>query len=140
MRVEESVEIARSPEDVWAFVADPQNDPTWCPKVKGVEAAGERRWRVTHKPVPLRPPMELTVEHLEADAPSRLSMREEDDVSVFEVEYKLERHGTGTRFTQVSEFEWKRLPRLLHGTFRKGVERDVRTQLRELKRVLEHER
>lgn len=137
MRVEESIEIARSPEDVWAFVADPENDPKWCPKVKAVEAAGERRWRVTHKPVPLRPPTELMVEHLALGPPSRLSMREEDDVSVFEVEYTLEGSGSTTRFTQVSQFQWKKLPRFLHGTFRKGVERDLRGQLRELKRVLE---
>ena len=54
--------------------------------------------------------MELMVEHLAADPPSRLAMREEDDVSVFAVEYRLDRHGAATRFTQVSEFEWKRLP------------------------------
>lgn len=137
MRVEESIEISRSPEEVWAFVGNPANDPKWCPKVKAVEAAGERRWRVTHKPVPLRPPIELMVEHLAADAPSRLSMREEDDAAVFQVEYRLERDGSATRFTQISEFDWKRLPRFLHGTFRRGVERDVRRQLRELKRVLE---
>ena len=139
MRVEESIEIARRPEEVWAFVAAAENDPKWCSKVKAVEVAGERRWRVTHKPVPLRPAMELMVEHLAADPPSRLSIREEDDVSVFEVEYRLDGRGDMTRFTQISEFEWKRLPRFLHGTFRRGVERDVRGQLRELKRVLEQD-
>src|SRR5439155_14495168 len=33
VRVEESVEIARSPQEVWALVADPLNDPRWCRKV-----------------------------------------------------------------------------------------------------------
>jgi uncharacterized protein YndB with AHSA1/START domain len=136
-RVEESVVIARSPESVWGFVADPLNDPRWCAKVKSVEPVGDRRWRVVHKPVPFRPPMELTIEHLELRPPESLSLREEDDASVFDVEYRLEPSGDGTRFTQVSSFAWKRLPRILHGTFERGVRRDLRGQLQALKRVLE---
>ena len=42
-----------------------------------------------------------------------------------------------TETTQVSDFQWKKLPRILHGTLRRGVERDVRGQLRALKSVLE---
>jgi uncharacterized protein YndB with AHSA1/START domain len=135
--VEESIEIARAPDEVWSFVADPSNDPRWCPKVKDVTASGERRWTVLHKPVPLRPPAELTIEQLELDTPQRLLMRQEDDASVFRVEYRLERTATGPRCSQFSDFEWKKLPRILHGTFGRGVRRDVRRQLRELKRVLE---
>ena len=137
MRVEESIEIARPRDEVWQFVADPLNDPRWCRKVQSVEAVGDRRWRVMHKPVPLRPPQELIVDQTALEPPSRLHLREEDDASVFEVEYRLEEASGGTRFTQTSEFQWKKLPRVLHGTFRRGVERDVRGQLRELKRVLE---
>lgn len=122
---------------MWALVADPLNDPRWCGKVKSVEAAGDNRWTVTHKPVPLRPAMELVLEQLVVEAPNRLELREEDEASVFHVEYRLEAIQAGTRLTQVSEFEWKRLPRVLHGTFARGVRRDVRTQLRALKRLLE---
>jgi hypothetical protein len=81
--------------------------------------------------------MELTLEQLELHPPERLRLREEDEASVFDVEYRLERSAAGTRFTQISDFEWKRLPRLLHGTFARGVRRDVRAQLRALKRLLE---
>jgi hypothetical protein len=42
-----AVEIARRADHVWEFVADSQKDPTWCPKLKGVEAAGAGRWWVT---------------------------------------------------------------------------------------------
>ena len=90
MQVEESVGIARSPQAVWDVVADPRRDPEWCSKVKSVEPLGERRWRVIHKPVPLKPVAELIVEQLELDAPRRLRLREEDAASVFEVEYRLE--------------------------------------------------
>jgi hypothetical protein len=34
MRVEETIEIARSPDEVWGFVVDHANDPRWCTKVK----------------------------------------------------------------------------------------------------------
>jgi carbon monoxide dehydrogenase subunit G len=137
MRVEESIEIARSQQEVWQFIADPTNDPRWCSKVKSVEPAGDLRWKVIHKPVPLRPAVALTVEHTELEPPVRLRMREEDNASVFVVEYRLADSGGGTRLTQVSDFEWKRLPRILHRTFSRGVQRDVQAQLRALKGVLE---
>ena len=137
MRVEESIEIQRPPEAVWEVVAEPANDPHWCPKVKSVEPVEERRWTVFHKPVPLRSPFELSLEQLELQPHNRISLRQEDEASVFHVEYRLEPSETGTRFTQISEFEWKKLPRVLHGTFARGVRRDVRDQLRQLKRLLE---
>ena len=137
MRVAEAIEIRRTIDEVWAFVADRANDPRWCQKVKSVELLGPGRWRVMHKPVPLRPPAVLMVEQLGAEPPHRLRLREEDDASVFEVEYKLEVAGGGTRLTQVSEFECKSLPRWLQPFFARGVMRDVRGQLRELRRVLE---
>ena len=136
-RVEESIEIARPPDIVWAFLADPLNDPRWCPKVKSVEPIAGSRWRVVHKPVPFRPSMELALEHIEVRRPHSLTLREEDDASVFDVEYRLEPSANGTRLTQVSAFAWKKLPRVLHGTFARGVRRDLRTQLQALKRLLE---
>jgi hypothetical protein len=118
-------------------VADPLHDPRWCRKVVSVVGVGERRWIVVHKPVPLRPPIELVLEQLEVRPPGRLTLREEDEASIFHVEYRLDPIETGTRFTQISEFEWKKLPRVLHWMFACGVRRDVRGQLRALKRLLE---
>jgi len=119
------------------LVVDPMNDPKWCRKVMSVQPAGPGGWLVRHRPVPLRPSLELSVKHLELHAPSRLRMREEDATSTFDVEYRLEPTSSGTRFTQVSDFEWKKLPPVLHKTFERGVRRDIRGQLRALKRVLE---
>jgi phosphoribosylaminoimidazole-succinocarboxamide synthase len=81
--------------------------------------------------------MEMVVEQIDAEPPQRLVLREADEASTFDVEYRLEATGTGTCFTQISEFEWKRLPRFLHGTFGRGVRRDIRNQLRALKQLLE---
>ncbi len=136
-RVEESIEIARTPQEVWDFVVDPMNDPRWCSKVKSVEPVGERRWTVIHKPVPIMPVAVLSLEQLESEPPARLTMREEDQTSVFEVEYRLAPSGEGTHFVQISDFEWKKLPRFLHNTFERGVRRDLAHQLGALKRELE---
>ena len=72
--IEELIQVARTPEEVWAVVGDPENDPYWCRKVKSAEPAGESRVVVTHKPVPLRPAMGLVVEGVVADQPRRLSL------------------------------------------------------------------
>jgi hypothetical protein len=137
VRVEEGIDIGRAPEDVWAFVVERANDPLWCSKVKTVQPTADGAWDVWHRPIPLRSPVLLRTEHLLAEPPGRLTMREEDDGSVFDVEYRLEPNKAGTRFTQVSEFKFKRLPRGLHVILARGVRRDVRVQLRALKDVLE---
>jgi len=137
MTVEEAIGIARPPETVWAVVADPRNDPRWCRTVQSVTALGEGRWRVMHKPIPVRPPRELEMTELEADPPHRLALRQEDVAAVFHIEYRLEPTDAGTRFTQVSAFAWKTLPRALHRTFGGAVRREVRGQLRTLKALLE---
>ena len=137
MRVQESIDIARPVETVWAVVSDLTNDPRWCRKVKSVEAREHGQWTVIHKPVPLRPAVPLSVTEVERRAPDGLKLRQEDAASVFLVEYVLEPTAAGTRFTQTSDFEWKKLPRILHGTFARGVRNDVRGQLRALKGTLE---
>jgi len=121
------------------MVADPRNDPRWCRAVKSVDMVEERRWRVMHKPIPLRPPRELELKQLEAEPPHRLALRWEDAAAIFNIEYRLEPIQDGTRFTQVSVFAWKRLPRVFHGTFRRAVRREVRRQLRTLRALLERE-
>lgn len=124
---------------MWDVVADRANDPRWCPKVERVEPADGDRWNVWHKPVRLRPAALLETEHIREEPPRSLTMREEDDASVFVVEYRLDPTPAGTSFTQVSEFRWKRLPRPLQPIFAYGVKRDVRAQLRNLKRLVEAE-
>jgi uncharacterized protein YndB with AHSA1/START domain len=136
VRVEEAIGVAQPAEAVWAVVAEPCNDPRWCRAVKSVDVVGERRWRVMHKPIPLRPPPELELKQLAAEPPRRLVLRQEDAAAVFNVEYRLEPTQTGTRITQVSEFAGKRLPRVLHATFGRAVRREVRGQLRTLKALL----
>ncbi len=137
MEVEEQIEIARGRDVVFDFVADHNNDPRWCRKVKRVEPVGDGTWRIWHKPIPLRPAALLETTHLHVDRPSYLAMREEDEASVFDVEYRLYEKAGRTLLIQVSKFEWKRLPRPLQKVLALGVRRDVAGQLRDLKLCLE---
>jgi carbon monoxide dehydrogenase subunit G len=137
VRVAESIEIRREIEEVWHFVSDPSNDPAWCPKVKSVDRLSPDRWVLHHKPIPLRPATVLTVDQVTIEPPHRSVLREEDQASIFDVEYRLEPTAAGTRFTQVSEFRWKTLPMLVQRLLAPGVRRDLRRQLTKLKRTLE---
>src|SRR2546423_10760474 len=91
VRIERTVEIARSPQDVWAFIADARNDADWCDKVDSVEQlAGTGpglgpRYRVLHRPIRFRKAKELAVAVEEFEPPQHLGLREEDDDAVFEL-------------------------------------------------------
>jgi uncharacterized protein YndB with AHSA1/START domain len=140
--IEKTTEIARSPEDVWAFIADARNDPKWCHKVDSVEQlTGDgpgptAKYRVLHRPRPRKPPTALMVEVVEYDEPHRLSWREEDEDGVFDVTYRLEATETGTRLTQIDEIDWK-ISKLLFPIARITVSRDIARQLATLRRFLE---
>jgi uncharacterized protein YndB with AHSA1/START domain len=142
MHIAKTAVIARSPEAVWAFVADATNDPLWCHKVDSVEqVAGEgpgpgAKYRVLHRPRPGKPASELNMEVVEYDEPRRLRWREEDADGVFDVTYELEPTGSGTRLSQIDDIDWK-ISKLAFPIARIMVSRDIARQLAALKRKLE---
>jgi uncharacterized protein YndB with AHSA1/START domain len=145
MHIEKTQDIARPPEEVWAFIADATNDPRWCHKVDSVDqVAGEgpgpgAKYRVLHRPRPRKPPSELVMEVVEYDQPRRLRWREEDEDAVFNVVYQLQSAGTGTRLSQIDDIHWK-ISKLALPIARMMVSRDMARQLASLKRTLEGSR
>jgi uncharacterized membrane protein len=136
--IERSIEIRRAVEEVFGFVSDPLNDPRWCRKVQSVTAAGEGRWEVWHKPVPMRPARRMEMTRVAFEAPKRIEWLQDDGVDVFRVSYALSATGSGaTRFVQRSDASVGAVPRLLHPLWRHGIGRDVARQLRDLKGLLE---
>jgi uncharacterized protein YndB with AHSA1/START domain len=141
-QIEQSVEIGRPVEEVFALISDPRNDPRWCPKVLSCEqVAGERssqgaRFRAIHRPIRLRPAAELEIEIVSIDPPRSMTSRQEDDDGVFNVSYELEPSSDGTRLTQRSDIDWK-IPRPLQLVGNRTVPRHIKRQMEELKRVLE---
>jgi hypothetical protein len=134
--IKREIEIARPVEEVFQYVADPANDVHWCPKVKSVEPAGDGRWSVIHKPIPLRPARRLDLRRVSAAPPVWIELLEDDGTDVFRVTYELEVVEGGTRLRQSSDADLG-APRLVQPIVRAGVARDIERQLRELKRVLE---
>ena len=142
MQIVRSVVIDCHIEDVFAYVADPLNDPAWCSKVERVEQVeGEgpgpgARYEVLHRPIPLRPARRMAYACVELDRPHRIVWREDDGADAIDVTYELESVWTSTRFTQRDEVRLG-APRALHPLLRIGIGRDVGRQLRTLRRVLE---
>jgi uncharacterized protein YndB with AHSA1/START domain len=141
MRIEKTTEIARPPEEVWAFIADARNDPQWCHKVESVEQiSGEgpglgAKYRALHRPRPRKPPSELIIEVLEYDQPRRLRWREEDEDGIFNVVYQLESTESGTRLSQIDDIDWN-ISKLALPIARLMVSRDMAKQLAALKQTL----
>jgi uncharacterized protein YndB with AHSA1/START domain len=142
VRIEKSVGIARSPEEVWTYIADARNDPQWCDKVDSVEQiagdgpGGEARYRVLHRPIRRRKAKELSVTVEEYEPPGQLRLREEDDDAVFEVTYRLEEAGEGSKLTQIDEIDWK-VPFPGPPIGKVMVGRDIDRQFAALTRLLE---
>jgi uncharacterized protein YndB with AHSA1/START domain len=146
LRVARRIRIARPPDEVFALVAEPANDPRWCAKVRSVEqvlGAGPgpgARYLVVHAPVPLRPPRPMDHRCVGWEPPHRITWREDDGTDVIEVTYELEpTDGGGVQLTQRDEATLG-APRLLQPIMKRGIGTDVQRQLRALKRLLESER
>jgi Polyketide cyclase / dehydrase and lipid transport len=143
MIVEKSIEIVRPLEAVFAFVADPHNDPIWCPKVKSVERQEDReavgpgsRFSVIHRPVPFLPARQMDYTLIEWDPPREIVWQEDDGHDQITVTYLLQPTQTGTRFAQRDDATLA-APRLLHPIMRIGIGVDIAGQLKRLRRHLE---
>jgi uncharacterized protein YndB with AHSA1/START domain len=141
--VERSIEIARPPEEVFAFLADARNDPRWCASVVACEQragdgpGADARYLARHKPTPFHRVMPRSVEVVEYAPPRLLRWRQEDGNGVFDITYEVEPAAGGARFTQRDRIEWKvpgPVGRLAERLF---VRRHVGEQMEDLKRLLE---
>ena len=143
IRVERSVHINRSVEDVFAFVSDCRNDPIWCKRVlkseqvEGDGAGANARYRVVHRPQRLRPAMDLDVRVKTFDAPRGMTLVEQDTDGVFNVAYQLRPDEGGTLMTQRDDITLSGQPKILHPLARLIIGRHLSEQFAALKRVLE---
>ena len=101
--VEESVVIARSPEEVFDYLARADNLPVWDSSIVQAEQVGAdpvgvgTRWRGTSKILGRR--FEWTTEITEFDRPRRSSSRSIEGKLQFTVTVLVEPADGGTRFT-----------------------------------------
>lgn len=142
MRIERSIVIERPIAEVFGFVADARNDTLWCSKVLAAsQSEGDgpgpgARYKVLHRPIPLRPAREIDHRCLDWAPPRHLTWREDDGHDTLVVTYQLEKLGDSTRMTQITDARLA-APRALHPLMRAGIGHDIHRQLRALKVLLE---
>lgn len=125
-------------EDVWTFVADPENDPQWCPLVSGTapaEGGVGRRYRYEQRFGPMK--REGTIEIVAEEAPLRLELRTLVMGGEFLGTYTLEWVGDGTRFAHTNRVRWSGPMRVLSPVQRRATKRLMDRQLGRLKALLE---
>lgn len=141
MQLSRSIDIDRPVEDVYDFVVDSNNDPTWChlvlrsELVSGTPGEPGARYRQVQKPGPVG--KNLDVRLLETDRPTRARIGWSTSAATFDVEYQLEQTQDGTRLTQHSDVTLRRLGRLSKPLVRLVLPKTTERQLDALKDLLE---
>ena len=124
VRAELTIEVSRTPEDVFAYLTDVSNLPVWQSGVHSaqIEDGGEPRVgaRIT-----------------EYDAPRVFSLRALDSPVPFIVRHELEAHDDGTRLTVTGVGDAGLLPGFAAGIMARRAEKQFRRDFERLKRLLE---
>jgi uncharacterized protein YndB with AHSA1/START domain len=143
-RLEHTIEIDQPVPEVFAFVADPRNDPRWCPRVTSCEQRDGRgvvagaRFESTHHPT-LQRRHSRWIEILEIVPHERIRTRQEDNIGIFTIDYLVAPTARGSLLTQRDEIAWKGTP-VHRAVGTRVIRRHMRSQLESLKRLLEGER
>lgn len=142
-------DIGRPVEEIFAFIAEAENDPRWCPSVKEIERiAGERpgrgaRYRMRHTPGGMT--FEATVETTVYEPHERIEWLVTDSGHELHIVYELEPvdGNAATRLRQTSHVQtrgWLRIPGFfLKGYIKKDMKKEMNKQFQNLKQLLEKE-
>jgi len=131
MRAELTIEIARTPEDVFAYLTDVANLPKWQ---SGVRAAVQSGDRIDETRSFLGREIHTTLEILESEPPRVFALKALDGPVRFTVTHELEPAGSGTRLTVVAEGD---LPGFASGIVAQQAKRQFRKDFARLKEILE---
>ena len=142
MRAELTIEIAKPPEDVFAFLVDVANLPQWQSGVHRAEIAGggeaHAGARIEESRHLLGRELHTTLEITELEAPRVFALRALDSPVPFGVRHELEPSGDGgTRLRVSGEGEAGMLPGFARGLMVRRAEKQFRQDFQRLKRLLE---
>lgn len=136
-----TIEIGRSPEDVFAYLADVGNLTEWQAGVHSAEIEGgataTRGARVLESRTLLGRELRTTLEIVDFEPPRLFTLRALDGPALLTVRHELEPSGDETELTVVVEGELRHLPGFAGGLMMRGAERQFRKDFERLKRVLE---
>jgi carbon monoxide dehydrogenase subunit G len=131
VRAELTIEIARTPEDVFAYLTDVSNLPDWQ---SGVKSATLRDGRVEESRSLLGREFDTTLEIVEQEEPRLFTLRVQEGPVPFTVRHELEPTDGGTRLTVTAEGD---VPGFAAGLLARGAERQFRKDFERLKEILE---
>ncbi len=131
MRITHEVEIARPPEEVFAYLADPANMPEWQSGVTEVQKEDERRFREVRRVLGREVASDVEVTAL--DPPRRFDLAVRSGPLTVEISHTLEAAGDGTRLRVAGEGNAGFMGPFVGRKLAKQVERDFA----KLKSVLE---
>jgi len=131
MHAELTIEIARAPAEVFAYLTDVSNLPTWQ---AGVKSATLRGGRIEESRSLLGRELHTTLEIVEREEPRLFTLRALDSPVPFTVRHELEPAGRGTRLRVTAEGE---VPGFAAGLLARRAEKQFRRDFERLKRILE---
>ena len=131
MRAELTIEIARPPEDVFAYLTDVSNLPAWQTGVKG---ATLRNGRIEESRSLLGRELHTTLEIVDRKEPRVFTLRALDSPVPFAVRHELEPADGGTRLTVIAEGD---VPGFAAGLLSRRAEKQFRKDFERLKQILE---
>jgi carbon monoxide dehydrogenase subunit G len=134
MRAELSVEIARSPEEVFDYLTDVSNLPRWQSGVHSAEREGSQIHESRHM---LGRGLQTTLEIEAEERPRLFTIRAVASPVPFTVRHELEPSGAGTKLTVIGEGDAGLLPGFASGIMARRAEKQFRKDFERLKRLLE---
>jgi uncharacterized protein YndB with AHSA1/START domain len=143
VRAELTIEVARTREDVFAYLTDVSNLPAWQSGVHTaqIEDAGGPRVgaRIRESRHMLGRELTTTLEITEYDAPRLFSLRALDSPVPFVVRHELEQHdgGGGTLLIVTGVGDVGLLPGFAAGIMARRAEKQFRKDFERLKKLLE---
>ena len=132
MEAQLTIEIARTPEDVFAYLTDVSNLPEWQ---SGIKAAELRDGRIEETRSFLGRELHTTLEILEQEAPRLFTLKALNAPVNFTVRHELEpAAGGGTRLRVVAEGD---VPGFASGLVAQRAKRQFSKDFARLKEILE---
>jgi carbon monoxide dehydrogenase subunit G len=134
MRAELSVDIARTPEEVFDFLTDVSNLPKWQSGVHTARREGDEIHESRHL---LGRELGTVLAVEEEERPRVFAIRAVNSPVPFSVRHTLEPNGGATRLTVVGEGDAGMLPGFAAGIMARRAEKQFRKDFERLKRLLE---
>jgi carbon monoxide dehydrogenase subunit G len=132
VRAELTIEIARAPEEVFAYLTDVSNLPAWQ---AGVQSATLGDGRIEESRSLLGRQLQTTLEIVEQDEPRLFTLRALDSPVPFTVRHELEPADAGTTLLTVTpEGD---VPGFAAGLLARRAEKQIRKDFERLKQILE---